>query len=364
MPGYDLDDIKAIPLADVAAHLNLDHKGKRFFCPACQPAGAREHKTPDLSIEKKNHWKCFKCGAGGSVIDLVKQAEGKDFTGAVDFLGDAFHLQKRPGKGRPTGRPASRSSLTRRSAASKKTVSPAWTLQAFDSIIYKRILENTPIPATAVLHLMNTRGLTADVIHRYELGHVIEGHQACQGLLDQLRFEFSDDHLLHAGVCKRDKPEDPVRFAWWDRTMLIPYLDGDRVIYLQGRRVEGAPKYVNLAGPPRPVFNLAAAQAAPTLDNIYICEGVFDALAIIADGAAAVAVGGTSTTNIEPLRPLKDHPIFIARQNDAPSQTWARDLTKAFADIGKRDVRSLVIPEEFKDICDYLAAQGKRKITT
>ena len=365
MPGYDLDNIKAIPLADVAGHLNLDHKGKRFFCPACQPAGRGKHKTPDLStIAKTNTWKCFKCGAGGSVIDLVMQSQGLSFGGAVDFLGDAFRLQKHTGKGRSMGHPASRSSLTGRPAAPKKPVSPTWTLQGIDSVIYDRILQLTPVPDSAAQHLLHDRGLTPKVIEAYRLGHVIEDSIACRNLLEQVHLEFGDDQLLHAGVCKRDKLFDPLRLAWWDRTMLIPYLDGDRVIYLQGRRGGGEPKYVNLAGPPRPVFNLAAARETPASDNIYICEGVFDALAIIADGAVAVAVGGTSITNIEPLRPLKDHPIFIARQNDAPSQTWARDLTKAFADIGKRDVRSLVVPEEFKDICDYLASHTNRKTTT
>lgn len=66
----------------VAADLGLTRAGKHFFCPGCQPTG---EGFPELVI-KGGHFHCFRCGAGGDVVGLVKMARGCGMEEAIDWL--------------------------------------------------------------------------------------------------------------------------------------------------------------------------------------------------------------------------------------------------------------------------------------
>ena len=351
---YRLDDVKAIPPAEVAQWLGLGRRGKRFFCPACQPTGG---KRPDLAVADRG-FLCFKCSAYGSSVDLVMLARGVDLPAAIQLLGEAFKAPasqpKKQAQNRGIqGSPASRKSLRRHLTASEFEHSLMWVQEWSDFDIYGRVLELAPVTESAIAYLRGRRGLTDQVITDYRLGHVIEGVTECQYVFEKLCAEFSDDELRHSGVVKGN------RLVWWSRVMLIPYVSGAKVTYLQGRQAFGHPKYVNVTGAPRAVYNLMAAARTPAAEPVYICEDVFDALAIIADGKVAVAAGGTANADVLSLLPVLRHRrrVIIARQNDEPSQRWAQAITRALADIGKRNVQSLVVPEGFKDLCDYLASQ-------
>jgi len=80
-----LDQLKgAADPERVAEALGLQRRGRRFFCPACQPEGG---KSPDLSTTADG-FTCFKCGAAGDVFRLVMMAGGMEFPAAVAWLED------------------------------------------------------------------------------------------------------------------------------------------------------------------------------------------------------------------------------------------------------------------------------------
>lgn len=66
----------------VATDLGLRRSGKHFFCPGCQPQGKG---APELVI-KMGQFECFRCGASGDVVGLVKLARGCDLEGAIAWL--------------------------------------------------------------------------------------------------------------------------------------------------------------------------------------------------------------------------------------------------------------------------------------
>jgi len=72
---------------DIAVDLGLRRKGKRFFCPSCQPQGGR---TPDLDVFDLG-FKCYKCGLTGDVVDLAVLA------GSMSKADAFLYLQKRSG---------------------------------------------------------------------------------------------------------------------------------------------------------------------------------------------------------------------------------------------------------------------------
>jgi len=69
-------------IGKIAADLGLHGTGRHFFCPGCQLEGA---KTPELVIQK-GEFKCFRCGAEGDVVGLVKLARGCDLETAIAWL--------------------------------------------------------------------------------------------------------------------------------------------------------------------------------------------------------------------------------------------------------------------------------------
>jgi hypothetical protein len=66
----------------IAADLGISGSGKHFFCPGCQPEASG---NPELVIQNGG-FQCFRCGASGDVVGLVKLARGCDLASAIDWL--------------------------------------------------------------------------------------------------------------------------------------------------------------------------------------------------------------------------------------------------------------------------------------
>lgn len=68
----------------IAGDLGLTGEGHHFFCPGCQPL---KKGPPELSIGD-GHFECFRCGARGDVVGLVKLARKCDLEAAVAWLSE------------------------------------------------------------------------------------------------------------------------------------------------------------------------------------------------------------------------------------------------------------------------------------
>ncbi len=82
----DTDSIKANnDIIDVVGgYIHLKKKGNEYS--SCCPF--HEEKTPSFSVSpSKQLYHCFGCGAGGDLIDFVKNIEGVDFVSAAKMLG-------------------------------------------------------------------------------------------------------------------------------------------------------------------------------------------------------------------------------------------------------------------------------------
>ncbi len=80
--SWDLQVEKSHAVEKVAADLGLSSQGKHFFCPGCQ---AEATGVPELVI-KGGDFKCFRCGAEGDVVGLVKLAKNCDLEAAIAWL--------------------------------------------------------------------------------------------------------------------------------------------------------------------------------------------------------------------------------------------------------------------------------------
>jgi DNA primase (bacterial type) len=93
---YDIKEIKAIPIVDVAQKYGIElvNKHGRLW------GKLRDEKTASFSINiAKNLWYDFGAGKGGSVIDLVAEIEGISPTEAINKLAEEYSLKNEVSRG-------------------------------------------------------------------------------------------------------------------------------------------------------------------------------------------------------------------------------------------------------------------------
>ena len=81
------DEIKrAVTMPELLARYGLSDGSKgRIACPI------HHGKDKNFAVRDK-YYKCYVCGASGTVIDFAMQYFGTDYTGAINRLNDDFHL--------------------------------------------------------------------------------------------------------------------------------------------------------------------------------------------------------------------------------------------------------------------------------
>ena len=80
-----------------------------------------DERSPSFSVNSDlNVYYCFGCGKGGDVVTFVRETEGLDFVGAIEWLAERFRVRSNTKRARPWqtsragGESASSPSSTRR----------------------------------------------------------------------------------------------------------------------------------------------------------------------------------------------------------------------------------------------------------
>lgn len=167
----------------------------------------------------------------------------------------------------------------------------------------------------------------------------------------QERRTKEDRWLQQARTFYEALPRHPRVTEWWekrgfDQTLrerfllgsdedgmaaVIPFWNRGRVQGLIWRKLNGKPKYIypraeDFAGGYRPLFI-----PGKTGRGIFLVEGIVDALAVVALGESAAAVGGTGVSQEQLLELRKiPTPVYILPDADeegkAAAHSWARQL--------------------------------------
>jgi DNA primase len=126
--------------------------------------------------------------------------------------------------------------------------------------------------------------------------------------------------------------------------------DPARAIYLVGRTIPGArgafgPKYLTLAGAPKPLYGQERVQGS---SEVFIVEGPIDYLLLWQWGYPAVATLGNriKREHIEFLQGFS-RVCLVPHRDNAGRQMW-RECKAAFGDR----LRTVLVPEEMKDVGD------------
>jgi len=271
-----------VELVEARTHLRKGGGGRYMGrCPF------HEEKTPSFSVNGVDKlYYCFGCGAKGDLITYVRETEGLDFTGAVEWLAERFNVPVEYEESSPA------------QDAARRRRERLYAVLDQAATYYSRTLWETEVGSLARDYLSG-RGLGEEVCREFRIGLALGGNSLAR---KAAAAGFSSDELRAAGLLRRNGGD------YFARRLLFPLADArGRVVGFQARRLYDddplVAKYVNtpeseLFHKGAIVYGLDLARAAIAKeDRACVVEGNPDVIALRQAGfAPAVACMGTALT--------------------------------------------------------------------
>jgi DNA primase len=310
MPRIKDSSVEAVKAAAdfvdvVSARTQLRKAGARYTgrCPF------HEERTPSFSVNAVDKlYYCFGCGAKGDLITFVRETEGLDFAGAIEWLGERFRV------------PIEYEESSPQQDAARKRRERLYALLDQAATYYERMLWESQAGGMARDYLKG-RGFGEEIAREFRLGLALAGDRLTRGALEK---GFTRDELRAAGLVR------PRGGDYFQRRLLFPLADArGRVVGFQARKLHDddplPAKYVNtpeseLFHKGWLVYGLDKARAAIAReDRACIVEGNADVIALRQAGLQPVVASmGTALTEkqLEELGRLTKR-LWLAFDGDA-----------------------------------------------
>ena len=347
MPWYTEEQIEQVRSANsivdvIGSYVRLKRTGGGYMglCPFHNEKSPSFHVNPSRQM-----YKCFGCGAGGSVITFVMEYENYSFTEAIEALA------QRAGIDLPK---QDMTEEQKRQDGLRKTLIEINMKAA--SYYYAKL--KSPQGKLGYDYL-SSRGLTDDTIKHFGLGYAGQGGGE---LYRYLRHEgYSDSILKETGLFKME--ERGVYDKFWNR-VIFPIMDvNNRVIGFGGRVMGDAkPKYLNspetkLFDKSRNLFGLNYAKLGKK-DSFILCEGYMDVIALHQAGFTnAVASLGTAFTGQQAniIRRYTEN-VFLTYDSD---EAGVKASLRAIPLLRQVGINAKIIHmEPYKDPDEFIKALG------
>ncbi len=254
-----------------------------------------QERTPSFSVNPQRQiFKCFGCGAGGSVIRFVMNYENLDFIGAAKKLADRAGIKIIESE--MSAEDNARFTLRRRLLA----------LHCEAAEFFHHQLLKKP-SAQAARDYLKGRGIGVEIARTWKLGYAPSSFDAFSAMARQQG--FSDEEMVQSGLVKLRDEERP-RGDFYDRfrgRVMFPICnDTGEVIGFSGRVLESdakAAKYIN--SPETMLFTKGAVlfglhrskRALIDKGSAIVCEGQLDLITAFEAGIQnVIAPQGTAFT--------------------------------------------------------------------
>ena len=294
-----------------------------------------QERTPSFSVNPQRQiFKCFGCGAGGSVIRFVMSYENLDFVAAAKKLAERAGIKLVEAE--MSAEDTARFSMRRRLLA----------LHAEAAEFFHAQLLKKPSAQVARDYLKG-RGIGGEIAKAWQLGYAPEAWDAMRDFARGAG--FSDEELIASGLAKLRDEENP-RGEFYDRfrgRVMFPICnDNGEVIAFSGRVLEAeakAAKYVN--SPETMIFTKGAVlfglhkskRAVIDKRSAIVCEGQLDLITAFESGVQnVIAPQGTAFTEKQARilkRFLPDGEVVLCFDADAAGEKAAeRSLASLLAE--------------------------------
>ena len=288
-------------------------------------------KTPSLSVTpSKGLWRCFGCGAGGDAVRFVELCDQVRFPEAVKRLVGKAVEGKMPAA--PAAEPAPVDDATR-----------AELLGRVFAHYRARLLEGQEGAA-----YLRGRGISDETLRAVEVGY-------CDGtLLAKVRPPAAQRQALTALGVLTERGREALAGC-----VVFPLHHGDQVVGLYGRRVDANAdvRHLFLRGPRRGLWHAEKLRAS---DELFLCEGIIDALTLLDRGEPRVlalyGTAGMTAAHRELLCALQPRRVWLCLDADNAGRKAAGELA---AELGRAGLPATIVAlDAGKDLNEYFA-QGK-----
>jgi DNA primase len=266
---------------------------KRFGTVFKSNCPFHNEKTPSFTVNpSRGIYKCFGCGKGGDVVSFFMDYESFTFPQSVKFICDRYKIKYSQDDNEELD-------------AVQKEVDTVLKINraALDFFL-------TKMPESKSLSLATERGLSGDIITKFEIAHAPAGFS---NLYKHLSVNFTIKEILNSGLCK-EKEADMYHDMFRDRLMFPIHNVFGKIIGFSGRRNNEAvnPKYINSSETrvfkkSKELFGLFFAKKDIVInDEVIVVEGATDVISLHQGGITnTVGTLGTAFT--------ADHATVIKR---------------------------------------------------
>lgn len=346
-----VNEIKSIPVLDVAARLNIKIKGKKAFCFA-----GHDRKTPSLSFElRHNIWTCFGCGRKGDNIQLVMEVFDCDFRAALNWFLNEFELGG-----------FHKTKSVRKHEQFQKIIKNLHTGVGYrnnapseffvDTELYEWFIErcNTVQNERGTKYLKE-HGITTKLANRFS---ILELQKPAQTFCELVK-KWGTEKILSSGIAWANDKGQATSLIWTSYALLFPFVENNHIIYIQGRLFQGTRKFVNPRGIPKPLFNREVLHLLPRGSTVHICEGVPDAIALEGAGFSSVGVLGATSFHAKWVDDFLDYDVVLMPDGDLGGHIFAKSISEIFQQRGKA-VRIVRAPkgQDVSSVVTQLRAGG------
>jgi DNA primase len=342
-----LDELKAVSIVQVAHDLQLVIDARhKVICPF------HEEDTPSLVLyPHTNSFYCFGCGKTGNQITLYQEIRKIDFKQTMQEMANlyvpSFYNQKSSVK--PYTKPQLQA--VRVKIPEKEVAFNAIHSQIYEAFRDFCLLQPTNILANEAHQYLQHRGLSQKTIQQFRL-FVIKDYVEVNAYL---RSRFSSIDLQESGLFNEKN-----NLVFYRHPLIIPYVRGGRIVYLQGRILGQAPdkfhKYCFLTGKPITLFNADILKDLKLNATVYVTEGAFDCMKLVQEGIPAVSLSTANVFKRDWADLFKRFEVCFYLDNDQAGHKAADEMEALFRQYGISTHRK-AIPKAFKDANEYFTTR-------
>ncbi|MDR1914363.1 MAG: DNA primase [Clostridiales bacterium] len=294
----------------VSSYVRLKQSGSyhRGLCPF------HNEKTPSFYVmPDKQTFRCYGCGAGGSVLSFIMQIENLKFPEAVEFLAERIHY-KLPERG-----------VNDETVRQREII---YEMNKKAARFFYNCLQAEP--GSTALAYFNKREVSPETRVKFGLGYA-PGHKATVKFLREQG--YSEKNLEISGLVIRDKYG-----GFYDRfseRLMFPIFDvSKRVVGFGGRALNDAgPKYLNspdtqVFDKSRNLYGIQLAKQSKARDLILV-EGYMDVITLFQAGFTnTVAALGTALNqhHARAIKKYRDNVTVLFDSDEAGTKAALRAI--------------------------------------
>jgi len=324
----------------------LKKKSENSFIGLCP---FHSEKTPSFHVhDEKQFYHCFGCEKHGDIFSFTMEFDNLDFYSALKYLASLIGL---------TVNKNSHQNISFQNKYKTLELSSKFFIETLNNKKNKNVLD-----------YLNERGLNKEICQEFLIGYAPSKNYDYQ-LIDFLKSKkINEEELIEIGLAK--KKYNNLYGYFYNRIMIPIVSTNGKIIAFGGRSTNSSePKYLN--SPESDVFSKRnilfgaynVKKRKQNIDNIILCEGYMDVIALFRFGYPAVASLGTAVSEkqIDLLTKLSKN-IFIVFDGDQAGKNASIRLFDKLLPLIKTDnvFRFVFLPNNL-DPEEYLIKNGKDK---